>query len=208
MTTKAKMDTTKTKLKISWFKTAKTGEKEKIKEKQNAANTNKSTRLWVKCLTDYLEEKEMPKIGDIPDDDLPKLLSNFYLEICKTNRKFSDIELNENDLEEKCTEKQDKEDENDLVLKYKNQTLCTMRAALNRYFKNKQSIDIISSPKFIQANSVFQEVLAVNKEQDLVLLNPKTQSMRMTWKSYESTLKSAWCPSQMYITCSRWYSST
>ena len=39
------------------------------------------------------------------------------------------------------------------------------RAALNRYFKSKHGIDIISNEKFIKANEIFQAVTKQGKEQ-------------------------------------------
>ena len=61
----------------------------------------------------------------------------------------------------------DIENEKNMHKKYKSQTLRTMRAALNRYFKEKRRIDIIADIEFYEANEMFKCVLKVNKSQRL-----------------------------------------
>ena len=48
---------------------------------------------------------------------------------------------------------------------YKNSSLKSGRAALNRYFKGKHGINIISNEKFIKANEIFQAVTKLGKEE-------------------------------------------
>ena len=46
---------------------------------------------------------------------------------------------------------------------YKNSSLKSGRAALNRYFKGKRGLDITSNVNFIQANEIFQAVIQQGK---------------------------------------------
>ena len=48
---------------------------------------------------------------------------------------------------------------------YSNSSLKTMRVALNRYFKQTRSLDIISNPLFFKANNLFGGVQHINKEE-------------------------------------------
>ena len=47
---------------------------------------------------------------------------------------------------------------------YSNSTMKAMRAGLNRYFKEKRSIDISSDSQFIHTNEIFKGLLKINKE--------------------------------------------
>ena len=54
-------------------------QKEVILYKKNKENTNKATKVWVTCFTDYLIEKGLPDIDDIATEDLPQILETFML---------------------------------------------------------------------------------------------------------------------------------
>lgn len=118
-----------------------------ILEKRSKPNTNRATKLWLSCFTDYLAEKKLPKEDEIADDALPEILLQFYSEVRKK-------EIKENPG-------QDISDDDKL---YKNTTLKAIRGALARHFKNTRSIDIISNERFIKANAVFEGVTKINKE--------------------------------------------
>ena len=132
-------------------------DKVKIIKKCKSENMNKATKLWTKCFSDYLEEKSLPGLDDITNDDLPRILENFYAEVCKKNP--------END------DQMDKQDNNDNTTAdshckthYKNTTLKSIHSTLCRYYKQSRSIDIIKNEQFIRANSIFQGVQQINKE--------------------------------------------
>lgn len=125
------------------FATVNNEKREGIMEKWNKPNTNKATKLWVNCFTDFLEEKEYNKIDLLTDAELPTILENFYTEVRRKNLK----------------------DNNEEDTMYSNTTLRAIRAALNRYFKEKRGIDIISNNAFIKANQLFTRMQKINKEE-------------------------------------------
>ena len=57
------------------FKTATSSEKQLMMQNHKAESTNRSTKCYVKCLRDYLFEKNMPELEDIPTEDLPGILT-------------------------------------------------------------------------------------------------------------------------------------
>ena len=67
-------------LQFGHFKTITDGEKEEIYKKKRAKATNTVTKSWVNCFSEYLIEKDLPKVDDIDIDDLPDILSSFYVE--------------------------------------------------------------------------------------------------------------------------------
>lgn len=125
------------------FATVNEEKKDYIMNKRNKPNTNKATKLWMNCFQEYLEEKNHPKVEDIEDSQLPSILENFYTEVRRKN-------LKENAQEDTM---------------YSNTTLRAIRAALNRYFKEKKGIDITSNSAFIKANELFTGVQKINKEE-------------------------------------------
>lgn len=112
------------------FKRCTTKDKSDIYDGRKAPNTNKATKLWMNCFSDYLKEKKLPPVYKIESDDLPNILSDFYTELRKTD--------GEND--------------------YKISTLKCIRAALNRYFKGKHGLDIIADRRFIKTNEMVKGV--------------------------------------------------
>ena len=107
-------------------------------QNRKSKNTNKATKLWVMCLEEYLNEKHSQKLEDIETHELPKILSDFYTEICKKKPIGDEIE-------------------------YKNSTLKCMRAGLKRYFKEKCCIDIVSDSKFKRTNKMFSAATKKSK---------------------------------------------
>ena len=94
-------------------------------------------------MQEYLAEKDYPTIDEITDNNLPDVLYNFYSETCKKKPN------------------PDTGDEQE----YKNSTLKCVRAALNRYFKEKRCVDIIVDGCFIKTNEMFKAVTKINKEE-------------------------------------------
>ena len=125
------------------FKTLTDEERDEIKNKSKVENTNKATKLWVNNFTNYLNEKEMPKMEDISKEDLPSVLERYYSELKK----------------QKCSNEEDEDSDT-----YKHSTQKSIRAALCRHFKKTRCIDIINSENFIQANEMFDGVKRVSKE--------------------------------------------
>ena len=138
------------------FKTVNTKEKQEIIRNSKAENTNKATELWMNCFTEYLEEKSLPKVTDITNIELPKILSDFYVEVKKKDRVTSAKTKAKKKL---TTAKSSKTEE------YKNSSLMCIRAALNRYFRRERGLDIISNQSFIQANEMFKGVTKVGRKQ-------------------------------------------
>lgn len=139
------------KKKTSRFGTTNANEKQDILDKRKKPNTNRATKLWFTCFTDYLREKELPEVKDITNEDLPNILEQFYSEVRKKEAK-------ENPKNEAAVE-------GDRL--YKNTSLKAIRGALARYFKEARCIDIISNEKFLRANQVFEGVQRINKEKGL-----------------------------------------
>lgn len=123
---------------------------DEILEKRKRPNTNRATKLWFACFTEYLEEKELPKVEEISNDDLPKILEQFYTEVRKKEAKNVPPEEMKDDIR-----------------LYKNSSMKAIRGALARHFKETRSIDIIASEKFIRANEVFKGVQQINKAKGL-----------------------------------------
>ena len=134
-------------LKFGWLKSLSEKEKNAIMQARSSDNTNKATKLWVDVLREYIEEKDMGILKEVLDADLSKLLSDFYTEIKK---------------KEKPQAKKRKENSEE---EYKNSSLQCMRAALNRYFKEKRGINIINDDRFIQANEMFRGVTKQGRRQ-------------------------------------------
>lgn len=99
-------------------------------------NTKKATQTWLKCLNDYLKEKEIAENLDaVSDEQLPQVLFDFYTEVRSTKNQT-----------------------------YKNTTLRCLRAGINRYVKEKRSIDIVLDRRFIQTNEIFKGIQKEGKK--------------------------------------------
>lgn len=121
----------------SRFFTKTSTQKQNILDGRKAASTNKATKVWMKCFNDYLTEKDLPDADTILIDELPDVLTNFYTELRKA----------------------------DAQGEYKTSTLKCIRAAINRYYKNSKSLDILSDPRFIRSNEMFTGVARKAKEE-------------------------------------------
>lgn len=148
------MDEKPKKKKTSRFKTVNDNKKQAIFDKRKKPNTNKATKLWLNCFCDYLLEKDYNTLEELPTNELPLVLEQFYSEVRKKESKNSPP-VPENSAEN---------DDDDPERLYKNTTLKAIRGALARHFKETRSIDIISSEKFIRANQIFEGVQKINKE--------------------------------------------
>lgn len=120
-----------------------------IIQQRSKPNTQKATKLWINCFTDYLAEKELPKIETLNRENLPKILEHFYAEVRKKEIHAHPDNAPENDGETGAL--------------YKNTTLKAIRGALARYFKDKLCIDIMSNEAFICSNQIFEGVTKINK---------------------------------------------
>lgn len=99
-------------------------------------NTKKATKVWMNVVTAYIKEKQLGVcIEEIPTDQLPTFLFNFYSEVRKDNK----------DL-------------------YSNTSLKAMRAAINRHLKETRSLDIVADSRFIRCNELFKGVQLEGKK--------------------------------------------
>ena len=85
--------------------------------------------------------KNYANLEDIENDDLPNILTNFYTEVSKKKKGVN------GDFE------------------YKNTTLKCIRAAINRHFRETQSLDIIADHHFIAANEMFKGIQQKGKNE-------------------------------------------
>ena len=106
--------------------------------------------------------QDLPNIDHIESDALPKVIGDFYFAARK--KRYSD-----EGLEENATEKAKSR-----LKYYKNSSLKSGRAAINRYIKGKRGIDIISNEKFIKANEIFQAITKEGKEEGRGQIDSKT----------------------------------
>ena len=117
---------------------------------RKAENTNKATKQWIACLSDFLKERKLPKVDEIADAELPQILGEFYFSLRKKRVKPKG--------KEKLSRSQLNKQKH-----YKNSSLKSGRAALNRYFKEKRCIDIISNERVTNANEQFKAVTKLRK---------------------------------------------
>ena len=122
------MNPTKFKVITGHFGSTTSEEKAKILEDKTAKNTNHATRGSVNCLQEYLKSKGIANLCHISNDELPNILENFYSDL--HTKKDHDL--------------------------YKSQSMKCMRSNLNRYFKSVRQLDIITDPKFVEANEMFK----------------------------------------------------
>ena len=125
--------------------------KDKLLANRKAENTNKATKQWIHCVQAFLDQRKLSELKDIPDADLPKIIGDFYFSVRKKRISEDGTELSD--------------DKKNKLKHYKNYSLKSGRAAINRYFKAERGIDIIGSDKFIQANEIFQAITRQGKEE-------------------------------------------
>ena len=134
------------------FATTSDAERRDILKQKNAKNTNKSTKFHIKLLRDFLIVTYGWCIEEIPTDELPEALDNFYL----------NIQTQEKNL-------------------YIVQSLKCIRVSLNHYFKSERGIDLIKDPRFIATNDKFDAVKVKSKKAGKVYENPTNESLKMIW---------------------------
>ena len=128
-------------------------EKEKLLEERKAKNTNRATKLWVSTLSQYLSERKLGNIEEQTVQTLPKILEDFYFSLRKQKKK----EPKEGKSKLQLSKRDENDDDNDDKY-YKNSSLRSARATLNRHFKASLGVDIIANEAFIKANEIFQAV--------------------------------------------------
>ena len=143
--------------KLSRFKRTTEQEKLEIFEGRKPANTNRATRTWLTCFNEYLVEKQLLPEAQLSNDELPAILTDFYVDLKKKNVKKIAHKLGDSGK----VIPQNNSDSED----YKNTSLKCIRAALNRHFKATRNIDIITNEKFIQCNEMFQGVTKKGKRE-------------------------------------------
>ena len=148
----------KKRLKLKRFKPSSDEQKEEILKRRKAENTNKSTKLWLDCLNDFLKQKYegTPRSSSdgITAEQLPNILEDFYVEV-----KSQKIILDQKG--DPLLDINGEEQYHD----YCNNSLRSLRAGLNRHFKLKLNVNIIDSPMFIRANELFHGRLRINKQE-------------------------------------------
>ena len=60
-------------------------DKQKLLDERGANNTKRATKSNLKTFTDYLTERDLNKLEDIPNDDLPSILYDFYTDLRKVD---------------------------------------------------------------------------------------------------------------------------
>ena len=96
-------------------------EENKIMQERNSINAVRATESTLRILTQYLNEKQLPELEEISDDELPNILKSFY-----TNLRTMNSEL------------------------YALQSLKCIRAGINHHTKVVRNLDIISDIHFAQ----------------------------------------------------------
>ena len=112
-------------------------EMQQILEDRNAKATVRATKSKVRGFNSYLQEKNIAQDeSEISDELLPEILQQFYANMRKEDSSH-----------------------------YKNATLKTFRAGLNRHFKETQDLDIVSDSRFRAANKMFDAVKVKGKRE-------------------------------------------
>ena len=83
-----------------------------------------------------IKAKELAPLTEIQNDDLPKLFKDFYADAHTRNKEL-----------------------------YNASTIKSMRSNMNRWFKENRKIDIITDPRFMEANSMFKGMQVKAKKQ-------------------------------------------
>ena len=112
---------------------------------------------WVTCFNEYLIEKQLKLEPELLIEQLPQILSDFYVDLRKKNVKKIAHKLGDTG---KIIPQS-----NDQCEDYKNTSLKCIQAALNRHFKVTRNLDIITNESFIQCNKMFQGVTKKGKRE-------------------------------------------
>ncbi len=125
-------------IKMLRFATLSDEQQQELLENRQSKITRDQTKSHLKILNEYLNQKNIGKLDDLSDDELPDILFGFY-----TSVRREDGEM------------------------YKLQSLKCIRASINRYTKEKHNLDIIADTRFIKANEMFHAVtVQTNLKQD------------------------------------------
>ena len=62
-------------------------QKKEIFDGRKSTNTNRVTRTWVTCFNEYLVEKQIQPKPELSIEELPQILSDFYVDLHKKNVK-------------------------------------------------------------------------------------------------------------------------
>ena len=120
-------------------------ERQKILFDAVPENTRNATKRALKHLNQYISTKNgglTLTIDDIGTEELPQLLYEFYT-----------------DAQYKSSESETTPE------KYKNTTLNSIRAGINRHLKDQRGIDIIKDERFVRSNQMFKAVKKANKKE-------------------------------------------
>ena len=145
-----------TKKHASHFKPISTEKKKTIFEETKVKNTERATDQWVSLFKEYLKENKHCEIDDIHTKDIGAILCDFY-PACKKVKK-SKPKLNPDFPNANFDEEEEEED-------YHNSTMKCIKAALNRYFRQKRGVDITSGYQFIEANEMFKALQKKGKNE-------------------------------------------
>ena len=103
---------------------------EQLTEGSKTKNTNRSTESTLTRLCEFLLHSNLPQLGSINVEDLPKILTNFYMSV-RTNKSGE---------------------------MYQTSSFKVLRACLNCWFKQHKQMNIVSDEQFMHANLVFDDV--------------------------------------------------
>ena len=104
-------------------------DKKKLMEDKNAKNTNRATKSSIQALRDYITEKQLTPLDQTSNEDLLQLIENFY---CDAHTKADE--------------------------RYNTGSFKSIRSNINRYFKEKRGVNIITDTAFVKANLMFKAV--------------------------------------------------
>ena len=100
-------------------------------------DTNRTTKSAMACFKKFLQKKNLPEVDLIDYDDLPKILTRFYTDIC-TNKNGEMFKIG---------------------------SFKVMRAGINRYCKTEKNIDIVNDERFMRANLILESVQVKAKKE-------------------------------------------
>ena len=106
-------------------------------------NTRNATKSALNHLNEYIRQKNgglQLTIDDIGTEELPQVMYEFY-----TDARYKSS--NDGKLE-----------------KYKNTTLNSIRAGINRHLKDTRGVDIMKDERFVKSNQMFKAVKKENKK--------------------------------------------
>ena len=95
--------------------------KQTLLANRKAENTNKAMKQWIDCLKAFLKERKIGPLEYVSDDELPKVMGDFYLCACKKHISEEGIDTSK--------------DKKNKLKHYKNSSLKSGCAAINRFFK-------------------------------------------------------------------------